>query len=152
MDDKKDKGSKPGMGTSFQKANPKAKIKAKEENPSHAEVIARIERYHHLDPKEVPDFSLPEIKQKYEKEVQKRDADRNKADIYYGQGRGKGLPQADYAQLQRDREEADQKLRNSILGESKAHYHNNGSLTQQFKDPAKHSKGKDPGKGRDRER
>ena len=54
-------------------------------------------------------FEIEAIKQKYLREIDKRGADRNKQDIYYGQGINEGLPHRDKKDIDYDRDIQDQK-------------------------------------------
>lgn len=103
-------------------------------NLSHEELLERLDNYSTVNRDEKPVFSILALKQKYLKDIEAKNANRNKGAIHYSQGRQSGLPQSDYEDIKDNHDQEDLKSRNNRLNEAKEKYRATNSLEKIFKE------------------
>ncbi len=104
---------------------------------SHEELQERLDNYSKVGGEKETYFSLQKIKQKYLKEIEQKQASRNKGSIHYAQGIRSGLPHKDYEEIKDMHNEQDRKMRNDVVNEAKEEYQAKNSLSKSFKEKDK---------------
>ena len=117
--------------------NNKKETEKPNSNLSHEELQEKLNLYSTVNRDEKPVFSILALKQKYLKEIEAKEANRNKGAIHYSQGRRSGLPHPDYEDIKDAHDQDDRKLRNDVAKEAKAKYQVKNSLSKSFKDKEK---------------
>ncbi|MDO5970298.1 hypothetical protein Q4Q35_10820 [Flavivirga aquimarina] len=101
---------------------------------SHEELQERIDLYEKMNKEEKQSFNLQKIKNKYLKEMEEREINRNKGALHYGMGVRSDLPHKDYEDIKDMHNDQDRKLRNDTLKEAKEPYRAENSLEKSFKE------------------
>jgi len=101
-------------------------------NLSDAELRERIEHYASLSENDKDRWSFIEMSQRYGKQREEHDQNRNKQAIHYSQGISSGLPHASYEKIQYQHEREEQNLRDQIAEEAKEVYRQGSSLSKKF--------------------
>lgn len=103
-------------------------------NPSHSELLLKLERHHMVDASLDQHFFIQALKNKYLNEIGKRTNSRALQDVNYAHGQRAGLPHKNFAFIEQARIESDQFLRNKIAEELKDRYRSSHNLAKEFND------------------
>ena len=113
------------------KENENRKYKLTPQNLTDAEVQKRLDLYSERGD-EHQYFAIQKIKKRYLERNNEERNKRAKSDLFFAQGKMKGLPHASHDNIKYARERNDQHFRDGIVEEARSEYRNRQNLSKRF--------------------
>lgn len=120
--------------TSIEQDNKPDKDQSKGANLTHGGLQNRLDLYSRIGENMDQYFKVQTIIERYREQIKEIEANRSKADIYYGQGIRAGLPHTHHDIIKDTRERSDQLLRDDVASKAKSYYSENNSLSKYFRE------------------